>query len=179
MVCWQMVRFLIQLRPSMYFDVSWISLQIQSMVHVAWSKMLKVHELYYLTWESVVWRGMFCQLVFGWWFCTPICKSTWRYSHDVNLFFFEGEKWYVSELCFLHDVFFNFMVLFVTRRHKILRRSTLEREPHDYNLIMRIKWECILILKTNRILSYLGLKPSFLNLKYNGVISMPESTTLT
>ena len=50
---------------------------------------------------------------------------------------------------------FSLIALFVTKRHKILGRSTLEREPHDYNLIMRIKWECILILKTNRILSYL------------------------
>ena len=75
-------------------------------------------------------------------------------------FFFEGEKWCV----------FSLMVLFVTRRHKILRRSTLEREPHDYNLSVRIKWECILILKTSRILSYLGLKHSFLNLKYHGVL---------
>ena len=112
--------------------------------------------------------GMFCQLVFGWWFCTPICKSTRTYSHDVNFFFLWRRKWCV----------FSLMVFFVTRRHKILRRSTLEREPHDYNLFVRIKWECILILKTSRILSYLGLKPSFLNLKYNGVVSMPESTTL-
>ena len=101
MVCWQMFRFLIQLRPSMYFDVSLISLQIQSMAHVAWSKMLKVHELYYLTWESVVWRGMFCQLVFGWWFCTPICKSTWTYSHDVNFFFL----WRRKMMCFQFDGF--------------------------------------------------------------------------
>ena len=101
MFCWQMVRFLIQLRPSMYFDVSLISLQIQSMVHVAWSKMLKVHELYYLTWESVVWRGMFCQLVFGWWFCTPICKSTWTYSHDVIFFFL----WRRKMMCFQFDGF--------------------------------------------------------------------------
>ena len=102
-----------------------------------------------------------------------------RVHGDIHMmwifFFFEGEKWYVTELCFLHDVFFSLMVLFVTRRHKILGRSTLEREPHDYNLIMRIKWECILILKTNRILSYLGLKPLFLNLKYHRLVGKKES----
>ena len=67
---------------------------------------------------------------------------------------------YVScMMCFQFDGFV------CDKTHKIFGRSTLEREPHDNNLSVRIKWECILILKTSRILSYLGLKPSFLNLK--------------
>jgi len=92
MVCWQMVRFLIQLRPSMYFDVSLISLQIQSiqcMLHEArcWKYMSSIICLQSQLFEEACFVNLF-----GWWFCTPICKSTWTYSHDVNFFFFEGEN---------------------------------------------------------------------------------------
>ena len=92
MVCWQMVRFLIQLRPSMYFDVSLISLQIQSiqcMLHEArcWKYMSSIICLQSQLFEEACFVNLF-----GWWFCTPICKSTWTYSDDVNFFFLEGEN---------------------------------------------------------------------------------------
>ena len=101
MVCWQMVRFLIQLRPSMYFDVSLISLQIQSiqcMLHEArcWKYMSSIICLQSQLFEEACFVNLF-----GWWFCTPICKSTWTYSHDVNFFFL----WRRKMMCFQFDGF--------------------------------------------------------------------------
>ena len=55
------------------------------LTHLDASKM-EICTFFCLTWESAVWRGMFCQLVFGRWVCTPRCKSTWQCSHDVKFF---------------------------------------------------------------------------------------------
>lgn len=79
-----------------------------------------------LTWKSVVWRSMFCQLVFSQWFIH-------QYVRDMAMFTwcdtccFEEAKGRGRQVIFLHECFSRLMVFLVTRCHRILEGPHLSK----------------------------------------------------
>ena len=57
-----------------------------------WSYLKSMYNNFCLTWESVVWRGMFCRLVFGRWFVHQDVRIHGDVQRMLNLFLWRRKR---------------------------------------------------------------------------------------